>query len=97
MIRKVKVKDLKTGMYVVKYGEGTYTNPFISIEKPILSEKSVTQYIPAHVAEVFIDDAINLDIGRRSAPRPRRPTRGRPRACPWPTRSWWWRRSTTRP
>ncbi|MDY0306206.1 MAG: HD-GYP domain-containing protein [Desulfovibrio aminophilus] len=62
MIRKVKVKDLKTGMYVVKYGEGTYTNPFISIEKPILSEKSVTQYIPAHVAEVFIDDAINLDI-----------------------------------
>lgn len=62
MIRKVKVSDLKVGMYVVKYGEGTYADPFISVEKPILSEKSVGQYIPRGVEEVFIDDSINLDL-----------------------------------
>ena len=62
MIRKIPVAELKVGMYVVKYGEGTYTNPFISVEKPILSETSAAKYIPPSVTEVFIDDAINLDL-----------------------------------
>ncbi len=62
MIRKIRRKDIKVGMYLVKYGEGSIKRPFVSVEKPVLSEQSVAQYLPDDVAWAYIDDSINLDI-----------------------------------
>lgn len=62
MLKRIKVSDLKRGMYVVKYGSGTFDDPFVPIEKPVLNGDSALKLIPANVSEVWIDPAINLDL-----------------------------------
>lgn len=66
MLKKVRVSDLKRGMYVVKYGSGTFDDPFVPIERPVLNGDSVQRIIPDEVAEVWVDPSINLDLKSRA-------------------------------
>ena len=60
MRQTIKRKDLKPGMYVVSHGLGTFDNPLVQVDKPILTPAHIDQYIPPEVDEVLVDPSIEV-------------------------------------
>jgi HD-GYP domain-containing protein (c-di-GMP phosphodiesterase class II) len=61
MIKKINTLALKVGMYVVQYGRGTPSDPFVFVERPILDLEDVRALVPRGVAEVMIDTEFDFE------------------------------------
>ncbi len=70
MIRKIRKSDLVPGMYLVKYPQLSMTDPFVFIERPVLSLEGLDKIVPEHVGHVYIDDSISLEVSGRKKEEP---------------------------
>lgn len=62
MQQRVKRQNLKPGMYVVSHGLGTFDDPLVRVEKPILTAADVNLLVPAEVEDVTIDTSVNISL-----------------------------------
>lgn len=77
MIRKIRKSELEPGMYLVKYAQFSMDEPFVFIERPILTPESVDEIVPQDVSHVYIDDSINLEVaGKKKKEKPEETERG---------------------
>ncbi len=62
MIKKVKVSQLKPGMYVHDLGAAWEDHPFLTNSFKITSEKIIDKIFEAGIREVYIDTSRGLDV-----------------------------------
>jgi putative nucleotidyltransferase with HDIG domain len=55
MQQRTRRQDLRPGMHVVSYGQGSFNDPVVKVDKPILTPADVDRLVPGHVREVVID------------------------------------------
>jgi len=68
MQQRVKRQALRPGMYVVSYGQGSFDDPVVRVEKPILAPADVDLLVPAHVQDVLIDAQVNISLLGQARP-----------------------------
>jgi len=62
MQQRIKRHELKPGMYVVSHGLGTFDSPLCQVDKPILTQANINEYVPADVEDVLIDTGIHISL-----------------------------------
>jgi putative nucleotidyltransferase with HDIG domain len=62
MQQRVKRQNLKPGMYVVSHGLGTFDNPLVRVDKPILTPADINLLVPVEVEDVTIDTSVNISL-----------------------------------
>jgi uncharacterized domain HDIG len=62
MQQRVKRQNLKPGMYVVSHGLGTFDNPLVRVDKPILAPADINLLVPVEVEDVTIDTSVNISL-----------------------------------
>lgn len=68
MQQRVKRQALRPGMYVVSYGQGSFDDPVVRVEKPILAPADVDLLVPGHVQDVLIDAQVNISLLGQARP-----------------------------
>jgi len=68
MQQRVKRGLLKPGMYVVSHGAGSFEQPLVRVDKPILSPADIDLLVPQDVEDVTIDTSINISLLGQSRP-----------------------------
>lgn len=53
-VKTIKKKDLKPGMFVRKYGQGTFQDPQVQVDRYMKSYEDIAKYLPDDTAEVEI-------------------------------------------
>jgi len=62
MEQRVKRSALKPGMYVVRYGLGSFEQPLVQVNKPILNTAGINALVPVDVEDVVIETSINISL-----------------------------------
>jgi putative nucleotidyltransferase with HDIG domain len=62
MEQRVKRSALKPGMYVVRYGLGSFEQPLVQVNKPILNTAEINALVPVDVEDVVIETSINISL-----------------------------------
>jgi len=62
MEQRVKRSALKPGMYVVHYGLGSFEQPLVQVNKPILSAADINTLVPLEAEDVVIETSINISL-----------------------------------
>ncbi len=62
MEQRVKRSALKPGMYVVSYGPGSFEQPLVRVNKPILGMADIDALVPASIEDVIIETSINISL-----------------------------------
>lgn len=68
MEQRVKRCALKPGMYVVSYGLGSFEQPLVRINKPLLSMSDLDALVPVDVEDVVIETSINISLLGQARP-----------------------------
>lgn len=68
MQQRVKRGALKPGMYVVSYGLGTFDQPLVRVDKPILTSADIDLLVPACVEDVVVDTSVNISLLGQARP-----------------------------
>lgn len=71
MIKKVKVEDLRPGVYIERFDCGWLGHPFLFNRKKVTSYQAINRLNDWGITHVFIDTARGLDVGENH--RPHRP------------------------
>jgi putative nucleotidyltransferase with HDIG domain len=62
MQQRVKRQDLRPGMYVVSYGQGSFDDPVVKVEKPILTPEDVVRLVPETVEDAVVDTQVHISL-----------------------------------
>ena len=62
MQQRVKRQDLRPGMYVVSYGQGSFDDPVVKVEKPILTPADVARLVPGDVEDAVVDTQVRISL-----------------------------------
>jgi putative nucleotidyltransferase with HDIG domain len=62
MQQRIKRSALKPGMYVVSHGLGTFDNPLVRVDKPLLTPADITALVPTDVESVTVDTSISISL-----------------------------------
>lgn len=68
MEQRVKRSALKPGMYVVSYGPGSFEQPLVRVNKPILGMADIDALVPAGIEDVVIETSINISLLGQARP-----------------------------
>lgn len=68
MQQRIKRSALKPGMYVVSHGLGTFDNPQVRVDKPLLTVADIDALVPRDVDDVVIDTSINISLLGQARP-----------------------------
>lgn len=68
MQQRIRRQDLRPGMYVVSYGRGSFNDPVVRVEKPILAPADVDLLLPEHVQDVLIDTQVSISLLGQARP-----------------------------
>jgi putative nucleotidyltransferase with HDIG domain len=60
MEKRIPAKDLAPGMYLVRYGEGTFVQPLVHIDRRLMTPEDIREAVPDDVEEVVIDTGKGL-------------------------------------
>lgn len=55
MEKSISVKELAPGMYVVRYGQGTFADPFVHVERRLMSRAEIRDALPPGIGRVVVD------------------------------------------
>ncbi len=55
MQQRIKRSALKPGMHVVSHGTGTFDDPLVRVNRPLLTEADIAACVPSHVDSVVIE------------------------------------------
>ncbi len=55
MEETISTQDLAPGMFVVRYGRGTFAEPFVHLERRLMTVEEIREFIPEDVLEVVVD------------------------------------------
>jgi HD-GYP domain-containing protein (c-di-GMP phosphodiesterase class II) len=62
MLKKIKVQDLRKGMFIVKMDRAWIDHPFLTNKKKITSESQINKLIEYGIKEVYIDPTKGVDV-----------------------------------
>ncbi|MDP2848585.1 MAG: HD-GYP domain-containing protein [Humidesulfovibrio sp.] len=62
MQQRIKRSALKPGMYVVSHGLGTFDDPLVRVDKPLLTPADIAALVPADVEDVTVDTSISISL-----------------------------------
>jgi HD-GYP domain-containing protein (c-di-GMP phosphodiesterase class II) len=63
MLKKLKTAELKVGMFVDQYGQGTFDNPVVYPQTVIHSREQIAELLEKGVDEVYVDTRRCIQIG----------------------------------
>ncbi|OIO04816.1 MAG: hypothetical protein AUJ49_02200 [Desulfovibrionaceae bacterium CG1_02_65_16] len=68
MQQRVKRTALRSGMYVVSHGLGSFDNPLVRVDKPILTPADIDLLVPREVDDVTIDTNVHISLLGQTRP-----------------------------
>jgi putative nucleotidyltransferase with HDIG domain len=68
MQQRVKRQSLKPGMYLVSHGLGTFDQPLVLVNKPILTRADIALLVPADVEDVIVETSVNISLLGQARP-----------------------------
>lgn len=68
MQQRIKRNALKPGMYVVSHGMGTFEDPLVRVDKPLLTQADIRAYVPLEVESVVIETSVNISLLGQNRP-----------------------------
>jgi len=68
MQQRVKRQKLRPGMYVVSHGLGTFDQPLVRVNKPIMTQADIALLVPSDVEDVVIDASVNISFLGQARP-----------------------------
>ncbi len=61
-LKKIKIEELKVGMFIVNLGRSWFTHPFLRNQLEITSEKQIQKMRNYRIQEVYIDPERGMDV-----------------------------------
>lgn len=68
MQQRIKRSALKPGMYVVSHGMGTFDDPLVRVDKPLLTQADIRAYVPPEVETVVIETSVKISLLGQNRP-----------------------------
>jgi len=62
MQQRIKRSELKPGMYVVSHGMGSFDDPLVRVDKPLLTSADINSFVPPEVETVVVETSVNISL-----------------------------------